>query len=181
MAIKIMIDAGHGGTDFGATYNGRKEKDDNLRLALLVGRLLEDACFDVEYTRKTDVYDAPIIKARKANEANADYFFSFHRNASLRANEANGAEALVFNDYGTKSKIARAVNANMETIGFLNRGVMERPNLVVLKRTKMPAVLFETGFIDNDTDNMIFDENLDLIAKGIADGIIDILGNQCEY
>ena len=45
----------------------------------------------------------------------------------------------------------------------------------------MPAVLFETGFIDNDTDNMIFDENLDLIAKGIADGIIDILGNQCEY
>lgn len=41
MAIKIMIDAGHGGYDNGATYEGRKEKDDNLALALAVGEILQ--------------------------------------------------------------------------------------------------------------------------------------------
>ena len=38
---KIAVDAGHGGSDYGATYNGRAEKDDNLKLALAVGDILE--------------------------------------------------------------------------------------------------------------------------------------------
>lgn len=41
MAYKIVVDSGHGGEDPGAVYQGRQEKDDNLRLALEVGRLLE--------------------------------------------------------------------------------------------------------------------------------------------
>lgn len=48
----------------------------------------------------------------------------------------------------------------------------ERPNLVVLKRTKMPAVLVEAGFINNEKDNRLFDDNFDAIAQGIADGIL---------
>ena len=50
MAYKIMIDAGHGGRDPGAVYNGRQEKDDVLALALAVGQILEDSGLDVEYT-----------------------------------------------------------------------------------------------------------------------------------
>ena len=50
-----------------------------------------------------------------------------------------------------------------------------RPNLVVLKRTKMPAVLVELGFINSDTDNQLFDENFDAIALAIAEGILDTL------
>ena len=53
---RIVIDAGHGGAEPGAIYEGRKEKDDNLRLALAVGRLLEDAGADVFYTRVNDVF-----------------------------------------------------------------------------------------------------------------------------
>lgn len=64
MAYKIMIDAGHGGRDPGAVYNGRQEKDDVLELALAVGQILEDAGLDVEYTRTTDVYESPSEKAR---------------------------------------------------------------------------------------------------------------------
>lgn len=40
MAYKVIVDAGHGGADLGATYQGRQEKDDNLRLALAVGEIL---------------------------------------------------------------------------------------------------------------------------------------------
>ncbi|MEG0107948.1 MAG: N-acetylmuramoyl-L-alanine amidase, partial [Lachnospiraceae bacterium] len=57
-------------------------------------------------------------------------------------------------------------------------GVKERPNLVVLKRTKMPAVLVEAGFIDSDIDNKLFDQNFNAIAQGIADGILDTLSSE---
>ena len=54
MAYKIVLDAGHGGTDPGAVYNGRNEKDDNLALAQAVGKILEDNGVDVVYTRTED-------------------------------------------------------------------------------------------------------------------------------
>ena len=60
MAYKIVVDSGHGGEDPGAVYQGRQEKDDNLRLALEVGRLLEAGRQDVVYTRTTDVYQTPV-------------------------------------------------------------------------------------------------------------------------
>ena len=69
MAYKIVLDAGHGGTDPGAVYNGRNEKDDNLALAQAVGKILEDNGVDVVYTRTEDIYQTPFEKARIANRA----------------------------------------------------------------------------------------------------------------
>ena len=80
MPYSIMLDAGHGGRDPGAVYNGRQEKDDTLKLTLAVGQILEDRGLDVEYTRTTDIYETPVQKAREANEAGVDYFVSIHRN-----------------------------------------------------------------------------------------------------
>ena len=171
MAVKIMIDPGHGGYDNGATYGNRKEKDDNLKLALAVGQLLQDRGYDVEYTRTEDVYDSPLEKAQKGNMSGADYFISFHRNSSPTPNQYGGVQTLVYSDTGVKANIARKINSNLEEIGFRNINVDERPNLAVLKRTKMPAVLIETGFINNDSDNKLFDERFNDIAKGIADAI----------
>ena len=50
MAKKIILDAGHGGSDPGAVFKGRQEKDDNLRLTLAVGEELRNRGVDVEYT-----------------------------------------------------------------------------------------------------------------------------------
>ena len=79
MAYKIVLDAGHGGEDPGAVYKDRKEKDDNLKLTLAVGKILEENGVDVVYTRTTDIYQTPFEKAKAANEAGADFFISFHR------------------------------------------------------------------------------------------------------
>lgn len=57
-------------------------------------------------------------------------------------------------------------------VGFVNHGVNERPNLAVLRRTNMPAVLVEVGFINTDRDNMLFDSRFDEIAQAIANGIL---------
>ena len=63
----------------------------------------------------------------------------------------------------------------MEAVGFVNLGVKARPNLVVLRRTRMPAVLVEVGFINSDTDNELFDANFTAIAQAIAFAILDVL------
>lgn len=181
MAYKIMIDAGHGGSDPGAVYNGRQEKDDTLTLAMRVGEYLKNAGFSVDYTRTTDVYDTPFEKATKGNEAGANLFVSIHRNSSPTANSYNGVQTLVYDDNGLKGQMARNINENLAALGFRDLGVVERPNLVVLRRTQMPALLVEAGFINSNGDNELFDENLDRIAEAIADGIIDTLANQGIY
>ena len=106
MAVKIIIDAGHGGYDSGAVYNGRLEKDDNLRLALAVGEILKNDGYDVVYTRTEDVYDSPTQKARIGNESGADFFVSIHRNSSPTPNSLNGVQTLVYDLNGIKAEMA---------------------------------------------------------------------------
>ena len=107
MAYKVIIDAGHGGeTDPGAVYQGRQEKDDNLRLALAVGEILSQNGVDVEYTRTTDVYQTPFEKAQIANASGADFFISFHRNSSPIPNQYSGVETLVYDKSGEKLDMA---------------------------------------------------------------------------
>ncbi|MGF0031677.1 N-acetylmuramoyl-L-alanine amidase [Bariatricus sp. SGI.154] len=175
MPYSIMLDAGHGGRDPGAVYNGRQEKDDTLRLTLAIGEILQNNGIDVEYTRTTDVYQTPYEKAMLANNAGVDFFVSIHRNSFPTDNEVSGVESLVYDLSGIKYQMALDINDQLETIGFVNLGVKARPNLVVLRRTRMPAVLVEVGFINSDVDNQLFDDNFNDIAQAIAAGILDTL------
>lgn len=170
---RIALDAGHGGSDPGAVYKGRQEKDDTLDLTLAVGDILKKNGIDVYYTRTTDEYETPFKKATDANNSGADLFVSIHRNSSENPNQYSGVETLVYSDTCLKAEVARNINNQLEDAGFKNLGVDERKNLVVLKRTKMPAVLVEAGFINNDKDNYLFDEEFDSIAQAIADGILE--------
>lgn len=175
---KVVIDAGHGGTtDPGAVFEGRQEKDDNLRLALAVGQILENHGVDVVYTRTDDIYQRPIEKAQLANASGADFLVSLHRNSSPQANQYSGVETLVYDNSGEKAEMAEAINRELEGVGFQNLGVTERPGLIVLRRTQMPAVLVETGFINTESDNRLFDEKFNEIAQAIADGILAVAGN----
>lgn len=175
MAIKIMMDAGHGGYDNGASYNGRLEKDDTLALTLAVGEILQAQGYDVEYTRTEDVYDSPVQKARIGNASDADFFISIHRNSSPTPNQYNGVQTLVYNDSGIKADMARRVNDELEKVGFRNINVSVRPDLAVLRRTKMPAILIEAGFINSDKDNDLFDSKFSQIAEAIAVAIDDTI------
>ncbi|MBR1771101.1 MAG: N-acetylmuramoyl-L-alanine amidase [Lachnospiraceae bacterium] len=165
----------HGGANPGAQYNGRRESDDALALAMAVGAILEDNGVDVYYTRTTDIYESPYQKAQEGNEVGADYFVSIHRNSSPYPNQYSGVESLVYNRYGRAAQMAYNINARLEQVGFVNLGVNERPNLVVLNATSMPAVLVEAGFINTDADNEIFDERFNEMAAAIAGGILDTL------
>lgn len=171
MAYTIMMDAGHGGWDNGAQYMGRLEKDDNLAMTLAVGSILAEYGFDVRYTRTEDYYETPYQKAMDGNRAGADIFLSIHRNSSPIPNQYNGVESLVYSNQGLPALLAQNINSQMQRIGYRNVGVTERPNLIVLNSTSMPAVLVEAGFINSDRDNELFDNFFNETAYAIADGV----------
>lgn len=175
MPYTIVIDAGHGGSDPGAVYEGRREKDDNLSLATKVGELLSQQGVSVIYTRTADVYQTPFEKAQIANQADADFFISFHRNSSEEPNQYSGVETLVYDPSGIKQTMAENINGALSKLGFRNLGVKARPGLVVLRRTKMPALLIETGFLNNTKDNALYDEKQPEIARAIADAVLGTL------
>ena len=169
------LQSAHGGSDPGAVYEGRREKDDNLSLAIAVGELLSQQGVSVIYTRTTDVYQTPFEKAQMANQADADFFISFHRNSSEEPNQYTGVETLVYDNSGIKQTMAENINGALSELGFRNLGVKARPGLVVLRRTKMPALLIESGFLNNEQDNTLYDEKQEEIARAIADAVLGTL------
>lgn len=172
--MRVVIDAGHGGNDPGAVFEGRKEAEDNLNLAMELGELLRSKGVDVVYTRTGDTTQTPFEKATIGNQAGADLFISLHRNSSPIKGQYSGVETLVYDDNGAKAELARRVNANLTNVGFQDLGVKERPGLVVLRRTNLPAILIETGFINNPADNAIYDEKFNQIAQEIANAVLSM-------
>ena len=176
MAEKIVIDAGHNGqTDPGAVYNGRKESDDVLKMAQAVGDILADNGYDVEYTRTGNLDQSVIQKAQFANNADADLFISIHRNKASYPGQYDGVQTLIYDMSGLKQVMAENINQNLENVGYKNINVEARPDLAVLRRTRMPALLVEVGFIDSVKDNQLFDDRFEQTAQAIADGIMDTL------
>lgn len=169
---KVIIDAGHGGQEPGAVYEGRQEKEDALQLAFDVGNALERRGISVSYTRVSDVYDSPYEKAAMANASDADIFLSIHRNAMPVPGTASGVENLVYEDSGTAGALGRNIGEALAEAGWTDLGVKERPGLVVLRNTKIPAVLVEVGFINNEKDNEFLEANMAATADAIADGVL---------
>jgi N-acetylmuramoyl-L-alanine amidase len=110
--FKVALDAGHGGKDFGATYDGHVEKNITLAIVLKIGKILEETPkIDVIYTRKTDIFTDLVEKANIANRADANIFVSIHCNAN-RNKAADGTETYVMGMTKVKSNLEAAMKEN---------------------------------------------------------------------
>ena len=87
----IIIDAGHGGTDVGATREGIYEKDITLDISKRVEAILKKKGYDVQMTRKTDVYVGLKERVIFTEENKGDLFVSIHVNSSVSP-EGHGIE-----------------------------------------------------------------------------------------
>jgi len=178
----VVIDPGHGGTDWGAVHYYRKEKDDNLRLAQAVHDVLEahGQNLQIIMTRYDDVFLTLAERSALSNQNNADLFVSIHRNSSENRS-ANGVENFVFTAAPTPDVVYAynvldgVVDAGVQS----NRGV-KRGNFAVLRNTRAPSMLLEVGFISNEIDNQLFDQNFDAYATAIAYGILESLAGTGE-
>ena len=108
-----------------------------------------------------------------ANSWPADYFISIHANASLNP-AINGTEAYTFSNFGEAHELAEEiVEGIVERMGTQNLGVKANPTLYVLRRTAMPAVLVEMGFITNASDVEKMATDPQGFARGIYNGMLD--------
>ncbi len=186
MAIKVYIDQGHNprNPNSGAEGNGYREQDIVYEIGIRLAELLrQDGRFEVKLSRPTSETQlgnsnasSLAARANQANEWGADYFISLHTNASENP-FGSGSEALV---YAVDSK-AGVLGENILTqltalTGFKDRGVKPRPGLYVLRKTRMPAVLVELGFITNPYEAQLMAERPDLFALGVYNGLLAYLG-----
>ena len=176
----VVIDAGHGGTDFGAIFEERNEKEDNLALALLVYEQLEEMGIDAELTRDTDKKISLEKRCSFANRKRAEFFVSLHRNS---AEGAKGVEIWVTDDENSEKdvRLAESILSALDEVGISqNRGVKKgyargEGNYYVNSHTQMPSCLVELGFINSETDNKLLDEHLNEYASAIAGAIAENL------
>ena len=186
MAIKIYIDQGHNprSPNTGAEGNGLFEQDITYEVGQRLAALLrQNGNFAVRLSRPTP--DTQIgnsnasslsLRVQDANSWGADYFISIHTNAAASP-APSGSEQLVYRTSGEAYRLAQAIApALAEATGLRNRGIIARPGLYVLRRTRMPAVLSEIGFITNPSDAALMSERPDLFARGIYRGILNYLG-----
>lgn len=153
--LTIVIDAGHGGKDPGAVArDGTREKDLNLDVAIRLEKHLKALGFNTIMTRNNDTFVELGGRTDIANKNYADFFISIHFNAFNMS--SNGIETLYYpnlinEDYNISNKKIADI-FHVEVVNALNRssrGINARPNLYVLNKTKMPAILAELGFITN--------------------------------
>ena len=174
----VCIDPGHGGSSSGAVLGKRFEKDDTLRLSLLVSDILEDRGYTVVMTRDDDSDVSLAERCKIANKARASLFVSVHRNSSS-SSTATGVEMWVHSSNPTDDNLlAQNILDSFDTLDVMtNRGIHtgyrdgEDMNYYINRNTKMPSVLAEIGFISNKEDNEKYDKYLNDYAKAIADGI----------
>lgn len=180
----VCLDAGHGGSDSGATSadGKRLEKDDNLALTLKVKDNLEKMGVTVVMTREDDSDITLKERCRLANKKHCDIFVALHRNSSATG---TGIEAWIsrIEKNGEKKTAKKLVDSLCDITELNNRGVkrgyrdLSANNYYINANTDMPSILLEVGFITSDTDNKAFDDNLDENALAIAKVIYDAVSS----
>lgn len=176
-AFTVALDAGHGGSAAGATYEDIMEKSITLPITLRVEELLRAAGCNVVMTRTGDVYMDLYDRCDIANEAGADVFVSIHANASSSNRSFQGTFTYYYPNSTRGEKLAGAVqDAVVAAAGSVDRGLLTN-DYVVLRETNMAACLVETGFMSSHEELMKLNSASyqEKLAQGIARGILNYL------
>lgn len=171
----IVIDAGHGGTDVGATREGIYEKDLTLDMSKRLADILKKKGYNVLMVRSSDVYVSLQDRVEFAEKNQADIFVSIHVNSSVTP-DGNGLET----HYYTPQSYEFAQIVHKEFASAINskdRGLF-KSKFYVINHTTCPSILVETGFISNPEERkaLMTTERKQKTAEAVAKGIIKYLG-----
>ncbi|SFR55808.1 N-acetylmuramoyl-L-alanine amidase family protein [Anaeromicropila populeti] len=186
MAIKIFVDQGHNPTGFnaGAEGFGLREQDITYNVGTYLANLLSnDYRFEVRTSRTnpeeylgTSQVTSLQTRVDMANNWPADYFISIHANANENP-AINGTEAYVAEAYSEAYYLGYdIVAAIVERVGTRNNAVRLNPSLYVLRKTTMPSVLVELGYLTNYEDSEKLRNDQYQFAYGIYEGLLNYFG-----
>lgn len=187
MPIRIYIDQGHNPTGFhntGAVGNGLVEQDVNFEVGTYLAQLLnDDPRFVARLSRPTPetvlgTNNTTSLQARvnAANSWPANYFVSIHCNSNTNP-AINGTEVYVYQENTQSYWLAQHIlNGVVTETGLKDNGVRINPSLYVLRRTNMPAVLVELGYLSNSGDAEKLRDYPRAFAQGIYNGMLSYFG-----
>lgn len=178
---KVFLNPGHKiGLDSGAVnpISGLQEAQVCYDICEKVKYYLENVGIEVYMLQSNSLYgedadenNPPVCQT--SNNWGADVVISVHCNAFNTV--AKGTETLIYN-YGFHEprKLAECIQSQIvNSLNTVDRGIKERPELLVLRATDCPAVLVELAFIDNESDVKLLEEKQDVFARAIARGVTD--------
>jgi N-acetylmuramoyl-L-alanine amidase len=172
----VIIDPGHGGKDPGAIgIRGIQEKQIVMTISLEVARILEQQGIQVRMTRNSDYFISLEGRTDMANRLNADIFVSIHANsAGSNKPQVNGLETYYFQ---SGRNLAAMIHRNVLSRVDVNDRKVRQARFYVLRKSEMPSVLVETGFVTGSEDsaklsNPSYQKQM---AAAIAAGIIEYI------
>ncbi len=174
----VVLDAGHGGTDYGAIRAGINEKDITLDVTKMVEAILQERGYKVYMTRSDD--SGPSLQDRVdiCENKKPDIFVSIHVNSSVK-NDIYGIETHWYHDYS--HELAEVVHKHLiKNIPTTKDRGLFQSKFYVINHTTVPAILVEMGFISNDAERtqLVTEKRKQTVAKSIAEGIIEYINSK---
>jgi len=173
----VVIDAGHGGKDPGATsVLGYEEKGINLAVASRVASLLNQRGVRAVLTRSNDSFIELEDRAAIANRYNPDLFVSIHADSNGDRSRRGFTLFVARSASWSSRRAASAISKSMRKTGLTDQGT-RRADYRVLVKTRGPAVLVELGYLSNRTEaGLLRDGSFQTrLAQAVATGIADFL------
>ena len=172
---KIVLDAGHGGSDYGAIREGINEKDITLEISQRVESILRSKGFKVSLVRNDDTFVSLEDRVAFTEKEEPEAFVSIHVNSAV-SNTPCGIETHWYHDSG--KNLAEIIHKNLikQIPSAKDRGLF-KSKFYVINHTSAPAVLCEIGFLSNpdERNELITESRKQRTAKAIAEGIIEYL------
>jgi TonB-dependent SusC/RagA subfamily outer membrane receptor len=177
----VIIDAGHGGEDLGASAaDGTTEKDLALAIALKVKSINNNPNINIILSRETDKFITVVDRANFANASNANLFVSIHMDKG-GTSKFTGTTCYIPSKnklYLKESNmIAKNILASTSELFPKSKITTRKMGIWVIENVKMPSVLFESGFISNPNDLKLVKANEEKIANNILDAISTYFSN----
>ena len=177
---KVVIDAGHGGTDVGATREGIYEKNITLSIAKMVEKNLNNKGVKTTMTLDKDKTVSLQERCDISNETAPDVFVGVHVNSSVN-DVIYGVETHWWKQDSLKyaETVHKHLAKNFGKWNTKDRGLF-KSQFYVINHTEAPAILVEIGFISNADERKAIttQKRQSEIAKAISDGIMEYLKNK---
>ena len=172
---KIVLDAGHGGSDYGAIREGINEKDITFDVTQRVNAILRSKGYLTALTRSDDTFVSLEDRVEFSEKEAPQIFVSIHVNSAV-SKDPNGIETHYYHE--ESKELAEIIHKHMtkEFPKSNDRGLF-KSKFYVINHTTVPAILCEIGFLSNDAERneLITDSRKQRTAKAIAAGIMEYL------
>ena len=143
----IIIDAGHGGEDFGAKHSGISEKDIVLDIAQEISNFNKNNSeYEIVLTRNDDTQSSLQDRTEKINSFHPTAVISLHMNSSPKPESEKSGHEIYTQSTEDSKKLAKVISSN------LGECTIAEKNLHILRESKSPTVLVELGFLNSTKD-----------------------------